>query len=201
MAWKEIQVSVIVIGKHFQFMHLHILDHSGREWFFTLVYTSLIHEMQGLLWQELKNIAYSMGGQWLVVGDFNDISCQSEKKGVDPVSQRRSNLLLDRINDCQLMDLGVVGPKFTWRGPLYNGVTCSFEHLDRALCNEGWRLGFLEAVVRVAGVLMYQLTRIFRMWRTSSSIGMSMCLGVIGNVRKIFWLGLGAFQRSIMMEV
>lgn len=32
---------------------------------------------------------------------------------------------MDRINKCELIDLGAVGAKFTWRGPLYNDFVVS----------------------------------------------------------------------------
>jgi hypothetical protein len=47
------------------------------------------------------------------------------------------------------MDVGAVGSRFTWRGPLYNGHMRIFERLDRALCNDEWRLMFPNAVVKV----------------------------------------------------
>lgn len=43
---------------------------------------------------------------------------------------------MNNINVCNSMDLGVVGPKFMGRGPLFNGHTISLERLDRGLCND-----------------------------------------------------------------
>jgi hypothetical protein len=86
---------------------------------------------------------------WLVAGDLNDVMSQDEKKGGVPVSSRRCNIFLDNINACNLIDLGAVGLKFTWKGPLFNGHERIFERLDRALGNDEWRLLFPEAVVKV----------------------------------------------------
>jgi hypothetical protein len=58
----------------------------------------------------------------MLAGDFIDISCEclseSEEKGGAPPSIRRYNIFRKIINSCQLMDLGSVGAKFTWKGPI-----------------------------------------------------------------------------------
>jgi len=46
------------------------------------------------------------------------------------------------------MDLGAVGAKFTWKGPIYQG-SHTFEWLDRALGDDQWRLDFSKAIVKV----------------------------------------------------
>lgn len=56
---------------------------------------------------------------------------------------------VDRINSCQLLDLGAGGPRFTWRGGRYNGGERMFKRLDRALGNDAWRLGFPNAIIKV----------------------------------------------------
>lgn len=47
------------------------------------------------------------------------------------------------------MDLGAIGSKFTWRGPLHPGYDRIFERLDCALCSDCWRMEFPDAIVRV----------------------------------------------------
>jgi hypothetical protein len=89
-----------------------------------------------------------MSESWLVGGDFNDIAMAAEKKGGAPASIRKCNTFKDRINACSLMDLGGVGSKFTWRGPIFHGGGRIFERLDRALCNVPWRVSFLNAYVK-----------------------------------------------------
>jgi hypothetical protein len=100
-------------------------------------------------WRKLQNISQSMSGSWMIAGDFNDIASQEEKKGGAPASARKCNNFLDNINKCKLMDTGSVGTKFTWRGPLVQGHDRIFERLDRAMCNDEWRIMFPEAIVKV----------------------------------------------------
>jgi hypothetical protein len=86
---------------------------------------------------------------WLLAGDFNDIMCAEEKRGGVAASTRKCNIFKDRIDVCKLMDIGAMGPKFTWRGPLYHGGQRIYERLDRALCNSHWRLLFPDGYVKV----------------------------------------------------
>lgn len=66
-----------------------------------------------------------------------------------PISISRCITFNNRIQECHLMDLGFIGPKFTWKGPKLNNYDRVFERLNRGLCNMNWRLYFSKAVVRV----------------------------------------------------
>jgi hypothetical protein len=149
VAWKEGVIGIDTLSNHFQFLHLKVTLQGGKTFFFTPVYACPQEEGRNELWRELKNISRSMVGEWLLAGDFNDIMNQAEKKGGVPVSQRRCVKFMDRVNDCNLLDCGVVGPKFTWRGPSFHGGDRIFERLDRALSNDDWRISFPDAVVKV----------------------------------------------------
>jgi hypothetical protein len=97
----------------------------------------------------LKDIATSNRDPWLLAGDFNDILGANEKKGGAPICLRKCLKFKERIDACQLMDLGAIGSKFTWRGPTYHGGQHIFERLDRALSNDSRWLEFPDGVVRV----------------------------------------------------
>lgn len=58
-------------------------------------------------------------------------------------------MLMERINQCKLMDIVIVGPKFTWRGPLYHRGQLTYEKLDRLLSNDSWNMNFFYAYVKV----------------------------------------------------
>lgn len=149
VVWKENYANISLISKGFQHIHLKVDSQIDGEWFFTLIYASPNDDTRSELWDELFLIASSCNGKWLVAGDFNDIASQDEKKGGAPINQRKCNIFMERIDRCNLMDMGAIGSKFTWRGPLYHGYSSIFEKLDRALCNVDWRLGFPEAFVKV----------------------------------------------------
>ncbi|KAL7230598.1 hypothetical protein ACSBR2_008963 [Camellia fascicularis] len=54
---------------------------------------------------------------------------------------------MDRINNCNLIDLGSVGPRLTWTNNR-QGLANSIERLDRAMSNHQWRALFPEGTVR-----------------------------------------------------
>lgn len=84
----------------------------------------------------------------VLTGDFNDIVSSEEKKCQVSVSTK-CDIFIDNINTCDIwVVLGAVSADFTWLGPLFNGRYRIFERLDRALCNDYWRLGFADAMVR-----------------------------------------------------
>ncbi|MCH79376.1 endonuclease/exonuclease/phosphatase family protein [Trifolium medium] len=155
VAWKEDSINVQLGMKKFQFLHMRVQLLNKQQWFFTAIYASPNEENRRTMWEDLKNIADSMNCPWLLAGDFNDIACAAGKKGGAPVSIRRCNLFKDRINACNLLDLGAVGSKYTWRGPIYHGGQRIYERLDRALSNDMWRLLFPEAFVKILARLDY----------------------------------------------
>lgn len=58
---------------------------------------------------------------WLCVGDFNKITKQDEKVGgaIRPHNQMQS--FREVINKCGFIDLGYIGPKYTWCRHYENG--------------------------------------------------------------------------------
>ncbi|WJX12066.1 hypothetical protein P8452_02605 [Trifolium repens] len=149
VAWKRNKITVDVCKKGFQYIHLRVNYPNDKWWFLTPIYASPIESNRNLLWDELKDIAHHMNESWLLAGDFNDILCADEKRGGVTASRRKCNIFKSRIDACSLMDIGVMGPKFTWRGPLYHGGQRIYERLDRALCNSNWRLQFPDGYLKV----------------------------------------------------
>lgn len=99
----------------------------------------------------MRNLAARSDLPWCLIGDFNDLMFDDEKQG----GQRHLCGLLtgftDTVHDCNLVDLGFVGEKYTWersRGQ-HNWVQ---ERLDRGLANQGWGDLFPEAIVQVLEV-------------------------------------------------
>lgn len=51
---------------------------------------------------------------WLIAGDVNQALEVSDKMGGRHINQMQAGKLRAMIDDCQLIDLGYQGPKFTW---------------------------------------------------------------------------------------
>jgi hypothetical protein len=148
VGWRKEDMTVENIQLKFQHMLLKVKFNNGKNWLFSPVYASPNEENRKLLWDDLRLIARHMAEAWMLAGDFNEIAYPSEKKGGLNASSKKCCKFINRINSCNLLDLGFVGSKFTWRGPIFHGGMRIFERLDRALCNDIWRLEFPEAFVK-----------------------------------------------------
>jgi exonuclease III len=148
IGWKSSLLTIKIERVDFQFIHVRVLETDGC-WYFSAIYASPNEDMRKTFWNEMIQIANNITERWLLAGDFNDIKDNSEKKGGAAIIHRKCALFAERINRCRLIDLGSIGSRYTWRGPLYNGVDRIYERLDRALCNDAWRISFPNVIVKV----------------------------------------------------
>ncbi|XP_058775146.1 uncharacterized protein LOC131649401 [Vicia villosa] len=149
LAWEISFMTVELLSRNSQYIHTSISYPKGRPWLFTAIYASLSEDCRKTMWEELKFIASNNHQPWLVEGEFNDIASIKDKKGGAPVSLRRIKLFTDRVNACNLMDMGSHGPKYTWKGPIFHCGQQIYEKLDRGFCSDNWRLEFPDASVKV----------------------------------------------------
>ncbi|KAI9115218.1 hypothetical protein K1719_013537 [Acacia pycnantha] len=119
-AWKSSLMEVEVLSLDRQMIHLRCRFPNDRWFCVTAVYAIPDRDHKHLLWSSLLNIASSMAYPWTVIGDFNDIVCSAEGTGGFGRNDSRFSLFSDRMRKCNLVDLGAVGPKFTWKGPKLN---------------------------------------------------------------------------------
>ena len=75
---------------------------------------------------------------WIVAGDFNEILSNDEKEGQRLRAQSQLDNFRQALDECALMDLGFVGPKFTWNNGRA-GEDHVRERIDRGICNKEWR--------------------------------------------------------------
>ncbi|GLT33620.1 hypothetical protein SLA2020_081920 [Shorea laevis] len=151
LLWNDEEVYIDVVTSTPQAIHaiVKVRSHpifSKVHWFFSGVYGRPQFELHSQLWNELRVVAHYFTGPWLVIGDFNDVLDQTEKFGGAPVSQPRIRAYSECMNDCNLMDLGYSGGKFTWVNMRENNQIIR-ERLDRAWANSEWRTLFLEAYI------------------------------------------------------
>jgi hypothetical protein len=109
----------------------------GPRWKLTCFYGDPDSAKRKEAWALLKHLKTFSPDAWLCVGDFNEITHQGEKTGE---ARRREGLMTDfrsALEECNLGDLGFIGPRFTWTNKRTDGgltLVC----LDRAVANEGW---------------------------------------------------------------
>ncbi|KAI8014297.1 hypothetical protein LOK49_LG05G01952 [Camellia lanceoleosa] len=147
--WDTTQVNVRASSVSSQVIYATIHKEDYEEWVLAAIYASPNPVMRKHLWVKLEDMTENMDKPWLVVGDFNDYASQGEKRSFTSTqSSNRSQKFLERINNCNLINLGSSGPKMTWTNDR-QGLANTIERLDRALSNPEWRTMFPEATVRV----------------------------------------------------
>ncbi|KAL4385576.1 hypothetical protein GQ457_15G025080 [Hibiscus cannabinus] len=95
------------------------------------VYAPCKLQDQAALWDELRKLKLSLTHFWLVGGDFNVV--RSIEDRLECHGSVAGSTMFNRfIEDCELVDLPLLGKKFTWFGP--NGKR---SRLDRFLLDIG----------------------------------------------------------------
>lgn len=84
--------------------------------------------------------------------DLDEMLYSNEKLGMveggrwEQFNRKRVERFAKLINDCELLDRGFIGPRFTWTNLRSTGGSAQ-ERPDRVLTINGWRDAFPEAVV------------------------------------------------------
>ncbi|XP_019189996.1 PREDICTED: uncharacterized protein LOC109184450 [Ipomoea nil] len=116
-------------------------------WRLTGFYGNPDRTQRHVTWNLLRRLRDRSSLPWIVVGDFNDIACLSEKRGAHSHPEPLIEGFNDALGDCRPNDLGMLGGRFTWeRG---RGTDSWVEErLDRAVATVEWAELFEEAIVR-----------------------------------------------------
>ncbi|KAJ6670143.1 hypothetical protein OIU85_014250 [Salix viminalis] len=142
LLWNGSSVSLQVIAHASQSIAA-LVHVRNKCWLLTVVYANPNPRIRESLWTYFDGLARASNLPWLVMGDFNDISCASEK--CDGNFDSRGSAFVDWISRNQLIDLGFSGSKFTWCNKK-NAEGIIWKRIDRGLSNIAWRLMFPEAL-------------------------------------------------------
>ena len=83
---------------------------------------------------------------WLMLGDFNEVLCGEDKFRGNQVNLNRAIEFKGCLDECNMLDLGFMGPKFTRTNHrLISNLI--LERIDRCFANPVWHLLYLEATV------------------------------------------------------
>ncbi|XP_030940291.1 uncharacterized protein LOC115965260 [Quercus lobata] len=124
MSEQEIHVLVKVLPSNFEFIC-------------TTVYASPRFQERCVLWNNLKNVANLHDKPWIIAGDFNEVLVEGDKFGGRSISSNRSLLFKECLDYCSMVDMGFVGPRFTWTNRRH---ICDLiqERIDRFFANPSW---------------------------------------------------------------
>lgn len=136
LLWKENHVGQL-ISYSTNYIDISVKIVGMLDWRLTCFYGFPERGRRIQAWHLLRQLKDKSQQPWCVIGDFNDLMSQSEKRGRLPHPSSLIQGFNEAVNDCGLHDLGFHGYEFTWdksRGT-ENWVE---ERLDRALADLNW---------------------------------------------------------------
>ncbi|CAN1806118.1 hypothetical protein LINPERHAP1_LOCUS24559 [Linum perenne] len=132
LMWNDFETKVKIIGASHQFIYALLEKDSGKSTEATFIYASPSLQGWRALWDDLRKLSRSVSQAWMLLGDFNAMTGGAEKRGGAKFNQGQAKEFRECIQDCNLIDTGFMGPRFTWfRGNLK-------ESLDRCMGNAEW---------------------------------------------------------------
>ena len=99
-----------------------------------------------ILWNNLIQTAKLHDLPWVVAGDFNEPLSGEDKLWGRAMSVSRSLLFKECLDKCNMIDIGFLGPRFTWTNRRDIQALIQ-ERIDRVFVNPSWCLLYPEARV------------------------------------------------------
>ncbi|VFR00567.1 unnamed protein product [Cuscuta campestris] len=123
----------------------------GRQpWRMTCFYGFPERSRRSESWNLLRSLGTRSSLPWVVVGDFNDLVFQHEKRGPFPHPEGLLRGFGEALEDCGLLNVPTMGYPFTWeRGK--GTETWVEERLDRVVATGNWV--DLQGAFRVSNIL------------------------------------------------
>ncbi|XP_030923527.1 uncharacterized protein LOC115950472 [Quercus lobata] len=145
--WNSKKVEVFQLASTEQEIHVSIkVRNSEFSWIFSAVYASPRLAKRAILWNNLCSVADSHNLPWVIARDFNEPLCDNDKFGGRSISVNRSLIFKECLDRCNMIDLGFLGPRFTWLNR--RGVSDLIqERINRFFVNPGWYNLFPKARV------------------------------------------------------
>jgi len=101
------------------------------------VYSPSVLREKKVLWEDISELRQRQNNKvWCVIGDFNSVRRQEERRSLFSTSDYNRDIrgFNDFIENSELVDVPMVGRKFTWYKP--NGSVKS--RIDRVLVSREW---------------------------------------------------------------
>ncbi|XP_071683395.1 uncharacterized protein [Lolium perenne] len=123
-----------------------ITSEGGVTWRASFVYGEPKRDLRHEFWDLLRSLRSTWNGPWICCGDFNEALSQDEHQGPRARTDAQIRAFQDCLHDCNLLDLGYDGPKFTWTNRQEANANIRVR-LDRAVANGEFRGLFEDCTV------------------------------------------------------
>lgn len=145
--WDANQIAIQVINYNTQYLNLAIVQDRKVIWILSMVYASPERQERQSLWKYYETIGKQIRLPWCIMGDIDEVLCQSDKAGGKRVLTTKHKGIWKMVNACELMDIGFSGPAYTWSN-FRQEDACIQERLDRVWVNRQWQIQYQEAHVQ-----------------------------------------------------
>ncbi|RYR50212.1 hypothetical protein Ahy_A07g036815 [Arachis hypogaea] len=97
-----------------QMVHLELKQRQSQPWFLSAIYGNPQRASRRVLWNEIRDLSSNINQPWCLIGDFNAILKDFERKGSARSNPRGAYSEFQACSsDCCLFDLGYYGWPFT----------------------------------------------------------------------------------------
>ncbi|GAU40629.1 hypothetical protein TSUD_190060 [Trifolium subterraneum] len=134
--WKDSSMCQVVNYTR-NFINMIVKDEQWGEWRLTCYYGFPERSRRRAAWDLLRELRNMSSIPWCIIGDFNDLLSQADKKGIHPHPNGLCMGFRQAVSDCDLTDIPIEGHLFTWiksRGTPH----VIEERLDRAMVSASW---------------------------------------------------------------
>lgn len=133
----NVKLKILNFNKNFIDCYVDLCD-NNNVWRITGIYGYSDHNKKIQTCNLLNRIAKeNYNENWLTFGDFNMILKNDDKMGGNLSDQNIIRLFQQTLSNCNLMDLGYEGPKYTWTNN-QEGEYHIKERLHRFFATNGW---------------------------------------------------------------
>ncbi|XP_043703872.1 uncharacterized protein LOC122653966 [Telopea speciosissima] len=149
--WQH-NVDIKILNSDDWVIEAEVLHNQGSRFKPSCVYGDPVRSKRQQVWDKLIQRNAGCQDPWLYIGDFNSFLGWHEKCGGNRTNDRDADNFRNLIDQCNLMDLGSHGPRYTWNNRRAGNANIRIK-LDHALANPEWGMLFEDAVVFVKAAL------------------------------------------------
>ena len=194
LLWKD-SINLTVVDSSKYYVDAFVDRYTEQAWHFTSFYGEPVTWRRHEAWLKFSALNTYSTIPWLCAGNFNEFTRQDEKIGGAPRNHNQMQLFRTTIDECGLMDLGFISPKFTWSKHFTNGQSI-WERLDRGLASNSWFLRFPSTRIHHLPCLSSDHCPLLinpsgidlpSQKKKKKKITLKKCGSLIAGVGKLFW--------------